>query len=81
MRLFAILAALALTGCSNPEQQWVGSCVKNGMSKELCECIAKRIPADKREAMAKAPDKVGGWVLDPSLASAQSCFDVQTTTG
>ena len=80
-----ILAALALglvAACTNPEQQFIADCEASGMKRELCDCLLKRLPPERREALLSVPDNVGGdWVLPSDMAPALSCFDVGVMAG
>jgi len=79
----AVTVALGLAGaCSNPEQQFIADCEASGMQRELCDCLLKHLPPERREALLSVPDNVGGeWVLPSDMAPALSCFDVGVMAG
>ncbi len=87
MRLYLIIAGLGLavsglSACSNPEQQFMADCEGGGIKTELCSCLFKRLPPERREALFDVPEKVDGeWVLPHDMAPALSCFDVGTSSG
>lgn len=78
MRVAVFLAAFGLlAACSNPEQQFMADCEAGGMKRELCDCVLKRLPPERRDDFFKVPEKFGGgWVLPNDMAPALSCFDV-----
>lgn len=82
MRIWLIIAALGLAACSNPEQQFVADCEAAGIKRELCDCLVKRLPPERREQLFEVPENVKGeWVLPSDMAPALSCFDIGTSSG
>ena len=83
MRAYLIIVALGLTSaCSNPEQQFVADCEASGMKRELCDCLLKRLPPERRDQLLNVPENFGGeWVLPSDMAPALSCFDVGISAG
>lgn len=81
--LVVVALVLGLAGaCSNPEQQFMADCEAGGLNRELCDCLLKRLPPERRDALLSVPDKVGGeWVLPSDMAPALSCFDVGVMAG
>lgn len=82
-RAFIVAALLLGAGaCTNPEQQFMADCEAGGMKRELCDCLLKRLPPERREALFEVPEKSGGeWVLPSDMAPALSCFDVGISAG
>jgi hypothetical protein len=86
MRTYFLIAAfgvsgLGLSACSNPEQRFMADCEAGGITAELCTCLYKRLPPERREALFDVPEKVDGeWVLPHDMAPALSCFDVGTSS-
>jgi hypothetical protein len=83
MRKYLIIGLAGLAaGCSNPEQQFKADCAAGGIRPELCDCLYKRLPAERREQIFDVPENVKGeWVLPSDMAPALSCFDVGTSSG
>ena len=83
MQIAHLLIALALPGaCSDPDQQFMTDCEAGGLKRELCDCLLKRLPPDRRDDLLSVPDNVGGeWVLPSDMAPALSCFDVGVMAG
>ncbi len=81
--LVVVAAGLAFAGaCSSPEQALMTDCEAGGLKRELCDCLLKRLPPERREALLSVPDNVGGeWVLPSDMAPALSCFDVGVMAG
>ncbi|MDP3495370.1 MAG: hypothetical protein Q8R82_19860 [Hyphomonadaceae bacterium] len=83
MRAYLIVALLGLAGaCSNPEQQFMADCEASGMKRELCDCLLKRLPPERRDDFLDVPENFGGeWVLPSDMTPALSCFDVGISAG
>ena len=83
MRSFLVIVVLGLAAaCSNPEQQFMTDCEASGMKRELCDCLVKRLPPERRDDLLDVPENVGGeWVLPSDMAPALSCFDVGMSAG
>lgn len=83
MRTGLIIFLMGLAaGCSNPEQQFRADCAAGGIKPELCECLYKRLPPERREQLFEVPENVKGeWVLPSDMAPALSCFDIGTSAG
>lgn len=83
MRNYLIIGLLGLAaGCSNPEQQFMADCAAGGIKPELCSCLYKRLPPERREQIFDVPENVKGeWVLPSDMAPALSCFDIGTSSG
>jgi hypothetical protein len=83
MRKYFIIALAGLAAaCSNPEQQFVADCEAAGIKRELCDCLVKRLPPERREQLFNVPENVQGeWLLPSDMAPALSCFDVGTSSG
>lgn len=80
-RILIVVAFLA-GACTSPEQQFMADCEAGGMKRELCDCLLKRLPPERRESLLSVPDKVDGeWVLPSDMAPALSCFDVGVMAG
>jgi hypothetical protein len=77
----AALVAIALTGlagCVDRDREWIKACSAGGLSEKLCECLAKKIPAEQQEKMVSLPLNScgGGWVLIPKNEEAEYCEKV-----
>lgn len=83
MRTCLIIAMFVVAGgCSNPEQQFKADCAAGGIKPELCDCLYKRLPPERREQIFAVPENVKGeWVLPSDMAPALSCFDIGTSSG
>jgi hypothetical protein len=76
MKLVLILVMLAgLAACVDSDQEWARKCTANGFAKELCVCIAEKVPSKQRETLAffAEPSFGGGWVLVPNEDPAATC--------
>jgi hypothetical protein len=76
MKPVLFLVALAgLAACSDPDREWAKACTANGFEKELCECIAEKVPAEQRDALGSFTHSTfgGGWVLMPNEEPAATC--------
>lgn len=80
--IFIAVVLGVLEACSNPEAQFMSDCEASGMKRELCDCLVKRLPPERRDELLNVPEKVGGeWVLPSDMAPALSCFDVAISAG
>ncbi len=80
--VFSTVVLGALGACSNPAAQFMSDCEPSGLKRELCDCLVKRLPPERRDELLNVPESVGReWVLPSDMAPALSCFDVGVSAG